>query len=93
MRLDTQVERFERSEAGRACAWLSSGEALEVDRVLLAVGRRPTTEGLGLDRLGIEPGDAGELLVDDRCRVRGSEHVWAAGDVTGIAPYTHTAHA
>jgi dihydrolipoamide dehydrogenase len=41
--------------------------------------------------LGIELGASGEVLVDDRCRVVGQEHVWAAGDVTQLGPYTHTA--
>jgi len=41
--------------------------------------------------LGIEPGDRG-IGIDAGCRVTGHTHVWAAGDVTGIAPFTHTAN-
>jgi dihydrolipoamide dehydrogenase len=48
-------------------------------------------EGIGLEALGIEPGPEG-LATDASCRVVGAEHVWAAGDVTGIAPFTHTAN-
>jgi dihydrolipoamide dehydrogenase len=64
---------------------------VEAERVLVAVGRTPTTEGLGLELLGIVPDDQGAVAVDEHCRVRGQQHVWAAGDVTGAAPYTHTA--
>jgi pyruvate/2-oxoglutarate dehydrogenase complex dihydrolipoamide dehydrogenase (E3) component len=70
---------------------LSDGGTLSVERVLVAAGRSPRIAGLGLDVLGIEPGEAG-LEVDEHCRVEGGGgRVWAAGDVTGIAPYTHTA--
>jgi dihydrolipoamide dehydrogenase len=71
---------------------LSDGTTVEAERVLVATGRTPTTDGLGLDVLGVEPGDRGELVVDDRCRVEGQDHVWAAGDVTLSGPYTHTAN-
>jgi dihydrolipoamide dehydrogenase len=95
LRLGVQVEKAQvaaQPAENGARLQLSDGAELSADRVLLATGRRPTTDGLGLDVLGIEPGEAGELRTDGRLRVRGQEHVWAAGDVTGIAPYTHTAN-
>lgn len=49
-------------------------------------------QDIGLDALGVQPGRNGFIEVDDRCRVEGREHLWAAGDVTGIAPFTHTAN-
>ena len=68
---------------------LSDGTEVTAARILLATGRAPNTQGLGLDLLGLEEG--GALTVDDHCRVVGAARTWAAGDLTGIAPYTHTA--
>ena len=93
VRLGVSAERFEPGEDGGARVHLSGGAGvLEVARVLIATGRTPTTDGIGLDVLGIEPGEKGEVATDDHCRVVGQQHVWAAGDVTGTAPYTHTAN-
>ncbi len=92
VRLGVEVQRAELSQEGSARVHLSDGTKVEAARLLVAVGRIPTTAGLGLDLLGIEPGDDGQLKVDDSCRVQGQQHVWAAGDVTGTAPYTHTAN-
>ena len=92
LRLGAQVERAELTADGQARVHLSDGTSIEAERVLVAVGRTPTTQDLGLEVLGIEPDDAGALEVDDHCRVVGQQHVWAAGDVTGTAPYTHTAN-
>jgi pyruvate/2-oxoglutarate dehydrogenase complex dihydrolipoamide dehydrogenase (E3) component len=72
-------------------ATLGDGATRTASRLLLATGRTPRTADLGLDALDIAPGDGG-LPVDRHCRVRGQEHVWAAGDVTGIFLYTHTAN-
>lgn len=59
-------------------------------RLLVATGKRPRVEGLGLELLGIAPNSDGALPVDDRLRV--IDHVWAVGDVNGLAPYTHAAN-
>ncbi len=79
IRLGVEVQLAGRSDEGPFLR-LAGGDGLHADRILLATGRRPNLDALGMD----------ELTIDDRCRVR--EHVWAAGDVTGIAPYTHTAN-
>ena len=62
------------------------GEALRGDRLLVATGRRPRVEGLGLETLGIEPGKRG-IEVDSR--LRAGDNVWAIGDVTGVWPLTY----
>ena len=92
VRLGVEVRSAELIEDGMARLHLSDGTKVEAARVLVAVGRKPTTEDLGLDVLGIVPGVGGQVEVDPDCRVTGQEHVWAAGDVTGTAPYTHTAN-
>ena len=92
VRLETEVRRLERTADGRARAHLSDGAVVEADRVLVATGRRLNTAGLGLDVIGVTPTKDGAVATDERCRVQGQEHVWAAGDVTGVAPYTHTAN-
>jgi pyruvate/2-oxoglutarate dehydrogenase complex dihydrolipoamide dehydrogenase (E3) component len=70
---------------------LQDGPVLGAERLLIATGRRPKVDDLGLDCAGIRAGKDG-LETDRRCRVAGQGHVWAAGDVTGIAPFTHTAN-
>jgi pyruvate/2-oxoglutarate dehydrogenase complex dihydrolipoamide dehydrogenase (E3) component len=67
---------------------LSSGDAIEGDELLVAIGRTPRTSDLGLERVGIDPG--GYLDVDDRMRVSGSDWLYAVGDVNGRALLTHT---
>ena len=59
---------------------------LEATHLMIATGRRPNVDGFGLDTLGVEIGRTG-IEVDER--LRAGEHVWAAGDVTGVALFTH----
>ena len=61
--------------------------ALTGDELLVAVGRRPLTDDLGLETLGLQPGDY--LSVDDRLRVAGHPWLFAIGDVNGRALLTH----
>jgi dihydrolipoamide dehydrogenase len=91
VRLNTKVLDAETSN-GTVRARLSDGTHVEVERIIIAIGRRPTTESLGLETLGITLNENGSLPVDNRCRAIGHDHIWAAGDITGIAPFTHTAN-
>jgi pyruvate/2-oxoglutarate dehydrogenase complex dihydrolipoamide dehydrogenase (E3) component len=63
------------------------GEELRGDRLLVATGRRPRVEGIGLDSVGLEPGERGNVEVDARMSAR--DGIWAIGDVTGIWPLTY----
>jgi dihydrolipoamide dehydrogenase len=59
---------------------------LRGDRLLVATGRRPRVNGIGLETVGIEPDPHG-IRVDDH--LRAGERLWAIGDVNGIWPLTH----
>jgi pyruvate/2-oxoglutarate dehydrogenase complex dihydrolipoamide dehydrogenase (E3) component len=69
---------------------LADGERLEAEELLVAVGRRPRTGSIGLDTVGVEPGENGFLETDARMRVGGSAWLYAVGDVNGRALFTHT---
>lgn len=64
-------------------------EILEVDEILVATGRLPNTEGLGLETVGIKT-ENGWLTVDSKLRTS-EKHVFGAGDVTGRFLFTHVA--
>jgi pyruvate/2-oxoglutarate dehydrogenase complex dihydrolipoamide dehydrogenase (E3) component len=59
--------------------------------VLLAVGRRPNTDDLGLDRAGIKHDEHGYITVDDQLRTSVAG-IWALGDCNGRGAFTHTAY-
>jgi dihydrolipoamide dehydrogenase len=65
---------------------LDDGRTLSVDRLLVATGRRPRVDGLGLETVGVEANKRG-IPVD--AQLRAGERLWAIGDVTGIWPLTH----
>jgi pyruvate/2-oxoglutarate dehydrogenase complex dihydrolipoamide dehydrogenase (E3) component len=65
---------------------LDDGRELRGERILVATGRRPRVEGVGLETVGIEPDPRG-IQVDSR--LRAGEQLWAIGDVNGIWPLTH----
>jgi pyruvate/2-oxoglutarate dehydrogenase complex dihydrolipoamide dehydrogenase (E3) component len=59
--------------------------------LLMAVGRRPNTDDLALDKAGIEVDERGYIKVDDECRTN-VEGVWALGDCNGRGAFTHTSY-
>jgi pyruvate/2-oxoglutarate dehydrogenase complex dihydrolipoamide dehydrogenase (E3) component len=78
-----------RAADGQVAVELEGGEEVRGEELLVAVGRRPNTHELGLDAVGIEPGEGGFLLVDDQLRVGGSEWLYAIGDINGRSLLTH----
>jgi pyruvate/2-oxoglutarate dehydrogenase complex dihydrolipoamide dehydrogenase (E3) component len=88
VRLGAGVERVETWGGDRVSLSLSDGESLVADRLLVAVGRDPNVEGLGLERVGVAVGERG-IEVDEY--VSAADGVWAIGDVTGISLFTHVA--
>jgi len=88
VRTGVTAEKVSRGGEGIAVE-LSGGGRLEGAELLIAVGRKPRTAALGLDAAGVEPDERGFLQTDDRMRVRGSEWLYAIGDVNGRALFTH----
>jgi pyruvate/2-oxoglutarate dehydrogenase complex dihydrolipoamide dehydrogenase (E3) component len=73
---------------GDAELHLADGTVLRSAELLVSVGRHARTGDIGLETVGLEPG-ARALAVDDR--MRAGERLWAVGDVTGVAAFTHIA--
>jgi pyruvate/2-oxoglutarate dehydrogenase complex dihydrolipoamide dehydrogenase (E3) component len=89
--LDAQAIRAESVGNGIRLS-LQDRAAVTAERLVLTAGKKAQLDSLGIENLGMQPNGEGYLDVDERCRVLGQEHVWAAGDVTGMAPFTHTAN-
>ncbi|WP_455235319.1 dihydrolipoyl dehydrogenase family protein [Thiogranum longum] len=77
------------AEDGRRTVACSGDLQLEADQILVAVGRRPTVDGMGLDAAGVEHDSRG-IKVDERMRTS-RKHIFACGDVCGPFPFTHMA--
>jgi glutathione reductase (NADPH) len=71
-------------------AFTDHNEVLETDAVMLAVGRRPNTDGLGLENAGVELGKKGEVVVDEYSRTS-VPNIFAIGDVTNRLQLTPVA--
>jgi dihydrolipoamide dehydrogenase len=67
-------------------------EKLEVDLVVVSVGRAPLTEGLGLEGSGVTVSERGHIEVDERCRTA-VDGIWAAGDVIATPALAHVGFA
>ena len=84
-------EEVELAEADGGIAMRWSGGGVTVDKVVVAVGRRPNIEGLGLDTLGVPLDDKGMPEVDPQTMRIGDTPVLLAGDADGMKPLLHEA--
>ena len=75
-----------RREDGEFVLGFPERSELRGDRLLVATGRRPRIDGLGLESVGIKPGKGG-IEVDSR--LRAAQNIWAIGDVNGVWPLTY----
>ena len=89
VRAGASVTRVDRAGGGLRLT-LEDGTAVTAGALLVAVGRRPSTAGLGLDLAGVEVGRDGRVVTDAHLRTTAAG-VWAAGDVTSLLPFTHAA--
>ena len=92
VRTDSRVERLERTgEGARVHVDGPDGaQSIDASHVLLAVGRAPNVEGLGLEAAGVESDRRAGVTVDDRLRTS-NRRVFAAGDVASKWKFTHAA--
>ena len=90
---DTGEYRVENRDGSIFVRMRCEGEPHEVvgSHLLMATGRRPNTDDLGLDKAGIETTERGYIQVDDQLRTS-AEGVWALGDCNGRGAFTHTSY-
>jgi glutathione reductase (NADPH) len=84
------LEIVERAPSGRLHATLMNGETLDADQVMLAVGRLPNTDDLGLAAAGVEMDAQGAVIVDEYSRTS-QTNIYAVGDVTNRVQLTPVA--
>jgi dihydrolipoamide dehydrogenase len=83
-----KVEAVRPADPG-VVAKLGNGSEIKAAEILIAVGRVPHTEDLGVEAAGVQPDDHGFLETDDMMRVGGRDWLYAIGDVNGRALFTH----
>lgn len=91
VRTGVKIERIA-VEGDEAVAVLDNGERLSAARVLLSVGRRANSEGIGLEDAGVEIGKRGEVVVNDQMATN-VPGIYAIGDVVGKVMLAHVASA
>jgi pyruvate/2-oxoglutarate dehydrogenase complex dihydrolipoamide dehydrogenase (E3) component len=87
VRTGADVVRVDHDEATYAVR-LGDGTVVESDALLVATGRTPNLDDVGLETVGLDP-EASAVETDER--MRAGERLWAVGDITGRGPYTHVA--
>ena len=93
VRLNTKCMKFSRQD-GKVIVSTSceeSNEEIVGSHLLMAIGRRPNTDDLGLEMAGVETDERGFIIVDDELRTS-RPGIWAIGDANGRGAFTHTSY-
>lgn len=89
---ETSVEQLEQGNGRIEVTASENGEAMTVDAsdVMIATGRQPNTDTIGLDRTDVTTDEKGFVEVDEQFQTA-EDSIWALGDVTGMPMFTHSA--
>lgn len=90
VRTGVTIERVEAAGEG-AVVVLGDGERIECDRILVAAGRLPNSEDLGLDTVGVATDKRGYITTDEHF-LTSAPGIYAVGDVNGRGAFTHTSY-
>jgi pyruvate/2-oxoglutarate dehydrogenase complex dihydrolipoamide dehydrogenase (E3) component len=83
--------RFAKHDSGFQVVPTHGATPIIGTHLLMAVGRQPNTDDLGLEKAGVETDARGYVVVDDQLRTN-VEHIWAMGDCNGRGAFTHTSY-
>lgn len=83
--------RFSKQDGGFAVTPRDGADPIVGTHLLLAVGRTPNTDDLGLEHAGVDLDGRGYVVVDDQLRTTAG-HIWAMGDCNGKGAFTHTSY-
>ena len=89
--LNATAISFRKRDGGFEVTPRDGADPIVGTHLLMAVGRRPNTDDLGLENAGVETDDRGNIVVDDQCRTN-VDHIWAMGDCNGRGAFTHTSY-
>ncbi|OBG43520.1 mercuric reductase [Mycolicibacterium fortuitum] len=83
--------RFTKQDSGFEVTPRDGADPIAGTHLLLAVGRMPNTDDLGLENAGVDVDRRGYIVVDDQLRTT-AQHIWAMGDCNGKGAFTHTSY-
>ena len=89
--MDADSIRFAKQDSGFTVTPRDAAEPIAGSHLLVAVGRQPNTDDLGLDAAGVQTDGRGYIVVDDELRTT-ADHIWAMGDCNGRGAFTHTSY-
>jgi pyruvate/2-oxoglutarate dehydrogenase complex dihydrolipoamide dehydrogenase (E3) component len=88
---DVRIHKSDSDFGGFELTPRAGAGAIQGSHLLLAVGRRPNTDDLGLEAAGVQTDARGYIVVDDQLKTN-VDHIWAMGDCNGKGAFTHTSY-